>query len=179
MRFHPSFVISLVFGTVLQWHQAGLCFCTIWKEGGLVVLPRRNLGRICAKLWYSGPTWTKNSAYRTVPFLDFWVLGWYWNYYQLFWKFMKGIGCWRVGCIGGSWNLWKGGGVAAAHDYFCPLFGPERGGWSPKNGQNWPFFDKIFRPKGGGGATPATLPLDPPIGCIPSECFESTHKLAF
>ena len=53
----------------------------------------------CAELWYFGPTWTKNSAYRTVPFLDFWVLEWYWNYNQLFWKLMKGIGCWIVGCI--------------------------------------------------------------------------------
>ena len=24
-----------------------------------------------------------------------------------------------------------GGGVAAAHDYFCPLFGPERGESKP------------------------------------------------
>ena len=69
------------------------------EGGGLVVLPRRNFGRICAELWYSGPTWTKNSAYRTVPFLDCWVLEWYWYYYQLFWKFTKGIGCWKVGCI--------------------------------------------------------------------------------
>ena len=78
-----------------------LYYICIWKEGlgGLVVLPRRNFGRICAELWYSGPTWTKNSAYRTVPFLDFWVLEWYWNYNQLFRKLMKGIGCWIVGCI--------------------------------------------------------------------------------
>ena len=67
--------------------------------GGLVVLPRRNFDRIYAELWYSGPTWTKNSTYRTVPFLDVWVLEWYWNYNQLFWKLMKGIGCWIVGCI--------------------------------------------------------------------------------
>ena len=37
----------------------------------MVVLPQRNFGRICAELW------TKNSAYRTVPILDFWVLEWY------------------------------------------------------------------------------------------------------
>ena len=67
--------------------------------GGLVVLPRRNFGRICAELWYSGPTWTKNSSYRTVPFLDFWELEWNWNYNQLFWKLMKWIGCWIFGCI--------------------------------------------------------------------------------
>ena len=72
---------------------------TIWKGGsGGLPPPRRNFGRICAELWYCGPTWTKNSAYRTVPFLDFWVLEWYWNYNQLFWKWMKGIGCWIVGC---------------------------------------------------------------------------------
>ena len=72
------------------------------KEGRLVVLPRRNFGRIYAELWCSGLIWTKNSAYRTVPFLDFWVLDcpeWYWNYNQLFWKLMKGIGCWINGCI--------------------------------------------------------------------------------
>ena len=61
--------------------------------------PRRNCGRICAELWYSEPTWTENSAYWTVPFLDFWVLEWYWNYNWLFWKLMEGIGCWIVGCI--------------------------------------------------------------------------------
>ena len=69
------------------------------EGGGLVDLPRRNFGRICAELCYSGPTWTKNSAYRTVPFLDFWVLEWYWNDNQLFWKFMKGIGYLIVGCL--------------------------------------------------------------------------------
>ena len=67
--------------------------------GGLVVPSPRYFGRLCAKLWYSGPTWTKNCAYRTVPFLDFGVLEWYWNYNQLFWKLMKGIGCCIVGCI--------------------------------------------------------------------------------
>ena len=71
----------------------------LYGRRGLVILPRRNFGRICAELWYSGPTWTKNSAHRAVPFLDFWVLEWYWNYNQLFWKLMKGIGCWIVGCI--------------------------------------------------------------------------------
>ena len=72
-----------------------------YMEGGegLVVLPRRNFGRLCAELRYSGPTWTKNCAYRTVPFLDFGVLEWYWNYNQIFWKLMKGIWCWIVGCI--------------------------------------------------------------------------------
>ena len=46
----------------------GLMLLYLYMVGGLVVLPRRNFGRICAELWYSGPTWTKNSAYRTVPF---------------------------------------------------------------------------------------------------------------
>ena len=89
------------------------CDCFTVTLGGLILLyymegggggvwwssPRRNFGRICAELWYSGPTWTKNSAYRTVPFLDFLVLECYWNYNQLFWKLMKGIGCWIVGFI--------------------------------------------------------------------------------
>ena len=69
------------------------------EGGGSGSPPRRNFGRIYAELWYSGTTWTKNSAYRTVTFLDFGVLEWYWNYNQLFWKLMKGIGCWIVGCI--------------------------------------------------------------------------------
>ena len=78
----------------------GLMLLYYMEGGGLVVLPRRNFGRICAELWYSGPTFLdKNSANRTVPFLDFWVLEWYWNYNQLLWKLMKGIGCWIVGCI--------------------------------------------------------------------------------
>ena len=51
--------------------MAGLCFRTIWKEGVWWSSPGWNYGRICAELWYSGPTWTKKSAYRTVPFLDF------------------------------------------------------------------------------------------------------------
>ena len=50
-------------------------FCSIWKGGVWWSLPRINFGTICAELWYSGPTWTKNSAYRTVPFLDFWGTG--------------------------------------------------------------------------------------------------------
>ena len=53
---------------------AGLIMLLYYMEGGgRVVLRRRNFGRICAELWYSGPTWTNNSAYRTVPF--FWLLG--------------------------------------------------------------------------------------------------------
>ena len=32
--------------------------------------------------------------------------------------------------IGGSRIFWKGGGVAASHDFFCPPFGPERGGFA-------------------------------------------------
>ena len=74
-------------------------FVLYGRRGGFVVLPRRNFGRICAELSYSELTWTKNSAYTTVPFLDFWILEWYWNYNRLFWKLMKGIGCWIVGCI--------------------------------------------------------------------------------
>ena len=77
----------------------GLMFLYYMEGGGMVVLPRRNFGRICEELWYFGPTWTKNSANRTVSFLDFCVLEWYWNYNQLFWKLMKRIGCWIVGCI--------------------------------------------------------------------------------
>ena len=37
------------------------------------------------------------------------------------------------------------------------------GGCNPKNGKKMTFFGKIFRPKG--GASPATLPLDPPMLC--------------
>ena len=89
VRFGDCFTVALG-GFMLLYHI----------EGGLVFLPRRNFGRICAELWYSGPTWKKNSAYRTIPFLvRLWVLKWYWNYNQLFWKLMKGIGCWIVGCI--------------------------------------------------------------------------------
>ena len=47
------------------------------EGGGSGGPPQRNFGRICAEVGYSGPTWTKNSAYRKVPFLDFWVLEWY------------------------------------------------------------------------------------------------------
>ena len=65
VSFWDCFTVSLG-GLMLLYYMEG---------GGLVVLPRRNFGRICAELWYSGPTWTKNSAYRTViRFLDFWVL---------------------------------------------------------------------------------------------------------
>ena len=64
VSFWGYFTVTLV-GLMLLYYMEG---------GGLLVLPRRNFGRICAELWYSGPTWTKNSAYRTVPFLDFWVL---------------------------------------------------------------------------------------------------------
>ena len=78
----------------------GLMLLYYMEEGrGLAVFPRINFGRIYAELWYSGPTWTKNSAYRTVTFLDFWVREWYQNYNQLFRKLMKGIACWIVGCI--------------------------------------------------------------------------------
>ena len=38
---------------------------------------------------------------------------------------------------------------------------PQRGGWSPKNGQNWPFLVKFSDQRG--VATPANLPLDPPM----------------
>ena len=50
--------------------------------------------------------------------------------------------------IGGSRNFWKGGGVAAAYGYFCPLFGPERGVEALKIAKIDLFFGKIFRPKG-------------------------------
>ena len=74
-------------------------FVLYGRRGRVWWSPQRKFGRICAELRYSEPTWTKNSAYRTVPFLDFWVLEWYWNYKWLFWKLMKGIGCWIVSCI--------------------------------------------------------------------------------
>ena len=77
----------------------GLMLLYYMEGGGLVVLHQRNFGTIYAELWYSGPTWAKDSSYRTATFLDFWVLEWYWNYIQLFWKLMKGVGCWIVGCI--------------------------------------------------------------------------------
>ena len=82
-----------------------LYYKNVYGRRGLVVLPRRNFGRIRAELWYSWPTWTKNSAYRTVPFLDVWVLECYWNYNQLFWKLKKEIGCWIVG-LHTFWMFW-------------------------------------------------------------------------
>ena len=91
VSFWDCFTVTLG-GLMLLYYMEG-------GGGGLVVLAWRNFGKICAELWNSWPTWTKNSAYRTVPFLDFWVLEWYWNYNQLFWKLMKGIGCWIVGWI--------------------------------------------------------------------------------
>ena len=81
-------------GLMLLYYMEGGGGGVWWSTPG-----GRNFGRICAELWFSEPTWTKNSAYRTVPFLDFWVLEWYWNYNRLFWKLMKSIGCWMVGCI--------------------------------------------------------------------------------
>ena len=53
--------------------------------------------------------------------------------------------------------MFERGGGAAFHDYFCPPFGPERGGGVAA--LKWPkitLFGNIFRPKG--VATPATLP---------------------
>ena len=41
------------------------------EGGGLVVLPRRNFGRICAELRYSGPTWTKTLPTGQFLFLTF------------------------------------------------------------------------------------------------------------
>ena len=55
--FHSK--ISLAF-IVLRWATVALwASCLLYgRIGGLVVLPRRNFGRLCAELLYSGPTWT-------------------------------------------------------------------------------------------------------------------------
>ena len=99
VRCHASFG-SKFLGLFYSEIRRAYAFVLYGKRGGFWWSPpRRNFGRICAELWYSGPTWTKNSAYMTVPFLDFLVLEWYWNYNQLFWKLTKGIGCLIVGCI--------------------------------------------------------------------------------
>ena len=55
--------------------------------------------------------------------------------------------------LDGSSSFWKGEGVAASHDYFCPPFGLERGDAAPK----WPemtFLGKHFLPKEGVGYNP-------------------------
>ena len=85
----------------------GLMLLYYMEGGGLVVLPWRNFGRICAELWYSEPTWTKNSAYWAVPFLDFWVLELYWNYNWLFWKLMKREEDWMLNSwLHTFWMFW-------------------------------------------------------------------------
>ena len=91
VSFWDCFTVTLG-GLMLLYYMDG-------KGGVWWSSPGKKFGRICAELWYSGPTWTENSSYRTVPFLEFWILEWYWNYNQLFWKLMKGTGCWILGCI--------------------------------------------------------------------------------
>ena len=73
-------------------------FVLYGRRGCLFVLPRRNFCRICTELWYSEPTLTKTLPTGQFLFLTF---GYWYN--RLFWKLMKGIGCWIVGCIPSEW----------------------------------------------------------------------------